>query len=105
MVPAAAITLLGVVIKVSVCDESDVMIAELLSIDVSDGVETVVAIVLKFLSPLSCPEDAPSNMNANLYIEPFTDVMLWVLAGVGIEIVAAVTANTFAVMADVWSPV
>ena len=109
MVPVAVITLLGVVIKVSVRDEAIInmaLVVELLVIAVSDDVEIVIAIVLKFPLPVSeYPVDAPSDMDINLFIETLTDVMIGVVAGVVVEALAGVTANAFAVMNDFGFPV
>ena len=79
-----------------------VVVAEVFAIDVLADVEIilvgVIVIVLKFALPVSYSVDVPSSdVSVDLFMDALASVMLAVLTGIGIGMLADVSANAFAV--------
>ena len=78
-----------------------VAVVEVLVIDVLVDVEIIVAgvivIVLKFVLPVSYSVDVTSGVVLDLFADGLAGVMFSVLPGIGIEVLADVNTNAFAV--------
>ena len=110
MVVVSMVVVILVVVKVIAWDAAIVnmvVVAEVLVIDVLVGMEViVVAIVLKFFSPISYSLGVPSDAAVDLSIDASADAILGILSEViGIEVLADVNANAFAVATALKFPV
>jgi len=96
---------LGVVVKMMVWDAAIVnmvVVVEVLVIGVLADVGII--IVLEFALPTPYSVDAPFGVAVNLFMDVLDGVALGVLPAISVKVLADVSANAFAVVAALESP-
>ena len=58
----------------------------------------VIVIVLKFVMAVSYSVDVPSDVDVDLFVDVLAGVMIRVLRGIGVDMLAAMSENAFAVI-------